>query len=207
MCGYLFPAETARRLATFLDLQPHAGRAQPAARAAARRRPHPARAAAAPPRLWPGHGASPPGPGVAAGAGACSSLAVRVRDKRGAYNLTLPTMGLFLLLAAAASELRAAAGGADARLACAATTACMHGRDLRGATRSPRTPRCDAREALRVLRHNRYNVLRVVDGSGSAPSASWTRATLLQRHRTRGAARHTLGELLAFDRRRRDVIH
>lgn len=56
----------------------------------------------------------------------------------------------------------------------------------------------DAREALRVLRHNRYNVLRVVDGS-LRTIGELDEGTLMQAI-AQGRGGDTLGELLSFDR-------
>lgn len=116
----------------------------------------------------------------------------------GVYNLTLPTMGLFLLLAAA-MELRALPEGqmsAYLRRYDGVHTGEAYAVHQVAAHASMR-----AREALRVLRHNRYNVLRVVDGQmrtiGEMDEGTLMRAIAQGRG---GAA---LSELLPFDHGRR----
>ena len=81
---------------------------------------------------------------------------------RGVHNPTLPMMGAFLLLAAVA-ELRALP---EKRLA----SLLRHGRAMGAEGSMPvreiaARGGMEAREALRLLLENRYNVIRVVDGS------------------------------------------
>lgn len=134
--------------------------------------------------------------GVAAGAALLSLAAACAL--RGAYNLTLPTMGVFLLLAAV-SELRALPEGQ--------MQAYLHRYDgvHTGETYAVHQVAAHAsmraREALRMLRHNRYNVLRVVDGRMRTIGEMDEGALLSAIAEGRGTA--PLGELLAFDRRRR----
>ena len=134
--------------------------------------------------------------GILCGAG---MLAVTVAAALyGVYNLTLPVMGLFLLLAAigelrATQEQRLAAfwqkndalrggGGMDVHLLAAHTS-------MRGT------------EALRLMRGNRFNLIRVVD-SGMRTLGELDEGTLMLGLAHMGA-NVCVGEILTFDRKQR----
>ena len=133
--------------------------------------------------------------GIATGVGMLALFIVAT--VRGAYNLTLPVMGFFLLLAAA-GELKMAQ---ERRLA-----AFLHKSDalLTGGMRvhlvavSPKTP---AREALRMLRDNRFNLLRIVDGRMRCIGELDEGALVLGMARL-GASAH-VADILSFDRKER----
>lgn len=131
--------------------------------------------------------------GVAAGA-AMLALAVWCA-LREVYNLTLPTMGLFLLLAAI-MELRALPEGQ--MNACLRRYDGVHAGESYAVCQIAAHTSMRAREALRVLRRNRYNVLRVVDGQ--MRTIGEMDEGMLMSAIARGHGGATLGELLSFDR-------
>ena len=191
MCGYLFP-ETARRLAAFLtfNLTLAALNLLPALpldggrmlRALLQRR--------------LGYG---PATGLAAWLGVAAGLAMLALSvwcaTNQVYNLTLPTMGVFLLLSAAAELRQLPEGRMNASLR---RYDGVHAGETYAVYQVAAHASMDAREALRVLRHNRYNVLRVVDGS-LRTIGELDEGTLMQAI-AQGRGGDTLGELLSFDR-------
>lgn len=113
----------------------------------------------------------------------------------GIQNLTLPTMGVFLLLAAI-TELRMLPEGQ--MNAYFRRFDGLHTGEAYAVHNIAAHTSMSAREALRVLRHNRYNVLRVVDGQmrtlGELDEGALLRAI------AQGKGTAELGELLSFDR-------
>lgn len=130
--------------------------------------------------------------GVAAGTAMLVICAVGARY--GAYNLTLPVMGLFLLLAAI-GELRNAPEKQMARLWQKGDTVRTHGMDVHvvAAHASMR-----GGEALRLLRANRFNCIRVVDERMRTVGELDEPALLLGMAKLGLGAR--IGEILRFDR-------
>lgn len=129
-------------------------------------------------------------------AGGCGMLAFAIWCAvRGAYNLTLPTLGVFLLLAAV-MELRALP---EERMGAylnrydgmhAGRTYDVHHVAAHASMRT--------REALSVLRLNRYNVLRVVDGQ--MRTVGEIDEGMLLRAVAEGRGNEKIGALLSFDR-------
>ena len=116
---------------------------------------------------------------------------------RGVYNLTFPTMGIFLVLAAVRelrlmpeAEVRAYAGRFDALKngeGCRVQHIAVHASVSAG-------------EAMRILRRDQYNVLRVVDGDLRL-LGELDEGALIAGIAKRGPET-TLSELLVFDRTR-----
>lgn len=129
-------------------------------------------------------------------AGGCGMLALAIWCAvRGAYNLTLPTMGVFLLLAAVMELRMLPEGRMGAYLSRYDGVHAGRAYDVHhvAAHASMRT-----REALSVLRHNRYNVLRVVDGQ--MRTIGEIDEGILLRAIAEGHGNDEIGALLSFDR-------
>lgn len=128
-------------------------------------------------------------------AGAAMLLASAALAYQQTYQLTLPVMGAFLLL----SALREIKSGPEGQLsAFLEKNAGLRSGDCIGIQCLAAHESMTAGEALRVLRSNRFTVLRVVDGS--MKTLGEVDECQLITGIARGGERMTMGGILGFDR-------